>query len=320
MKDTIKLVILHVAVIVIAFVGALIFFNYRISSEKGNPVAELANSTYPIMEIGGEAADYNLMSAYRGDIDLSLVRNQITVVDHSQTVELKLHHYDYDITAIQYSLFENDPENLLEEGTLNQLTELEGENTRTGTITFQNDLKQGKSYYLKMAVRLDNSTRAYFYTKIQKGGEYHLNEYATYALNFHNNLFDKSKMEENAVYLEPSGNGGIGTLEYVNLHSSVADVFFGNMEVKQESEPRIKVREINDTYAILELDTLVSSEISDNVIQYYDVEETYKLRYTQERMYLLDYQRTMDAYYNEAMIDPANNYIGLGIQNEKNIS
>ena len=32
MKDTIKLVILHVAVIVIAFVGALIFFNYRISS------------------------------------------------------------------------------------------------------------------------------------------------------------------------------------------------------------------------------------------------------------------------------------------------
>lgn len=320
MKDTIKLVILHVAVIVIAFVGALIFFNYRISSEKGNPVAELANSTYPIMEIGGEAADYNLMSAYRGDIDLSLVRNQITVVDHSQTVELKLHHYDYDITAIQYSLFENDPENPLEEGTLNQLTELEGENTRTGTITFQNDLKQGKSYYLKMAVRLDNSTRAYFYTKIQKGGEYHLNEYATYALNFHNNLFDKCKMEENAVYLEPSGNGGIGTLEYVNLHSSVADVFFGNMEVKQESEPRIKVREINDTYAILELDTLVSSEISDNVIQYYDVEETYKLRYTQERMYLLDYQRTMDAYYNEAMIDSANNYIGLGIQNEKNIS
>ena len=127
-------------------------------------------------------------------------------------------------------------------------------------------------------------------------------------------------MEENAVYLEPSGNGGIGTLEYVNLHSSVADVFFGNMEVKQESEPRIKVREINDTYAILELDTLVSSEISDNVIQYYDVEETYKLRYTQERLYLLDYQRTMDAYYNEAMIDSANNYIGLGIQNEKNIS
>lgn len=319
MKDTIKMAILHVTVAVIVFVGALIFFNYQISSEKGNPVAELANSTYPIMEIGGEAADYNLMSPYRGNIDLSLVRNQITVVDHSQTVELKLHYYDYDITAIQYVVFENDPENPLEEGTLNQLTNVEGENVRTGTLTFQNDLKQAKSYYLKMSVRLDNNTRVYYYTRIQKGGEYHLNEYITYTLNFHNNLFDKSKMQENAVYLEPTGEA-TGSLESVNLHSSVEAVFFGNVEVKQESEPRIKVREINDTYAILELDTLVSSEISNNVIQYYEVEETYKLRYTQERMYLLDYQRTMDAYYNEAIIDSANNYIGLGIQNEENIS
>lgn len=320
MKETIRRAIVHVSVTVIAFVLALIFFNYQISSEKGNPVAELANSTYPLMEIGGETVDYNLMSAYRGDIDLSLVRNQITVVDHSQTVSLKLHNYDYDITAIQYVLFENDPENPLEEGTLNQLTENKEENVRTGSITFQNDLKQGKNYYLKMAVRLDNSTRAYFYTKIQKGAEYHLNEYATYVMEFHNNLFDKNKKEENAVYLEPSGGNNTGSLENVTLHSSVDDVFFGSMEVKQEADPRVKVREINDTYAILELDTLVSSEISENVIQYYELEETYKLRYTQERMYLLDYQRTMDAYYNEAMIDSANNYVGLGIQNEENIS
>lgn len=320
MKDTIKMVIIHAVVAIVVFVAALVFFNYRISSEKGNPVAELANSTYPIMEIGGETMDYNLMSAYRGDIDLSLVRDQITIVDHSQTVQLKLHNYDYDITAIQYILFENDPEQPLEEGTLNQLTDVKEENVREGSIVFQNDLKQGKNYYLRMAVRLDNSTRAYFYTKIQKGAEYHLNEYAAYVLEFHNNLFDKSKKEENAVYLEPTGEGAVNSLENVNLHSSVDDVFFGNMEVKQESEPRMKVREINDTYAILEMDTLVSSEISENVIQYYELEETYKLRYTSERMYLLDYQRTMDAYYNEAIIDSANNYIGLGIQNEENIS
>lgn len=319
MKDTIKMVILHTVVAVVVFVSALVFFNYQITSEKGNPVAELANSTYPIMEIGGEVFDYNLMSAYTGDIDLSLVRNQITVVDHSQTVELKLHNYDYDITAIQYVLFENDPEKPLEEGTLNQLTDLEEENIRSGTITFQTDLKQGKNYYLKMAVRLDNNTRAYFYTKLQKGAEYHLDDYVSFAENFHNNLFDKTKMEENAFYLEPTGEVS-GTLENVNIHSSVDEVFFGNMEVKQEAEPRMKVREINGTYAILELDTLVSSEISSGVVQYYEVEETYKLRYTQERMYLLDYQRTMDAYYNEKMIDSANNYIGLGIQNESNVS
>lgn len=319
MKETMRLVILHTLVGVIIFVGALVFFNHKLTSEKGNPVAELQNSTYPVMEIGNDVCGYNVMSAYRGKVDLSLVRNQITVVDYSKTLELVLHNYDYDITAIQYVLFENDPDQPLEEGTLNKLTEQKEENTRTGTITFQSDLKPGKNYYLRMAVRLDNSTRAYFYTKIQNGAGYNLDEYFTYVLNFHNNLFDKEKQEENISYLEPIAGTVDTSLESVNINSSTDAVFFGNMEVKQISEPRIKVREINDTYAVLEVDTVLSSEISDDIIQYYDLKETYKLRYTQEHMYLLDYQRTMDAYYNEEIIDTTNSYLGLGIQSEKNI-
>ena len=85
-------------------------------------------------------------------------------------------------------------------------------------------------------------------------------------------------------------------MEYVNINSSTDAVFFGNMEVKEVAQPSIKVREINETYAVVELDTVLSSEISSGVVQYYDVKETYKLRYTKERMYLLDYERNMDAY------------------------
>ena len=319
MKDTMRVLIVHIFVGVLIFIGALLFFNHTLSSEKGNPVAELQNSTYPVLEIGNDVTDYNVMSAYRGDIDLSLVRNQVTLVDHSRTLELKLHNYDYDITAIQYVLFEKNPDEPLETGTVNQLTDQEDENVRTGTITFRNDLEQGKNYYLQMAVRLDNSTRAYFYTKVQNGAGYNLNEYFTYALQFHNNLFDKTKMEENASYLEPTPGTVDNSLEYVTINSSTDAVFFGSMDVRQESEPRIKVREINDTYAVLEMDTVLSSEVSDGVVQFYDLSETYRLRYTPERMYLLDYQRTMDAYYNEGVIDTSTSSLGLGIQNEDNV-
>lgn len=319
MKETMRMVILHTVVGVLFFVGALTFFNYRISAEKGNPVTELQNSTYPVMEIGSAVSDYNVMSAYRNDVDLSLVRDQVTVVDHSGTLELKLHNYDYDITAIQYVLFESTPDEPLEEGTVNQLTDNEEENVRTGTLTFEHTLEQGKNFYLQLAVRLDNSTRVYFYTKVQNGAGYNLEEYFTYALKFHDNLFDKTKMEENASYLEPTAGVSSSSLEYVDIHSSTEAVFFGSMEVRQVSEPRIKVREINDTYAVLELDTVLSSEVRDGVVQYYDVSETYRMRYTAERMYLLDYQRTMDAYYNEEIIDSADSCLSLGIQNEDNV-
>lgn len=319
MKETVRTIIIHVVVGVLVFVCALVGFNYKITAEKGNPVAELSNSTYPVMEIGNHISDYNTMSAYRGDIDLSLVRSQITLVDHSKTLEIKLHHYDYDITAVQYELFENSPEEPLEKGTVNQLTEQKEENVRVGVISFQSELKQGKNYYLRMGVRLDNSTRVYFYTKIQNGAGYHLDEYFTYVLRFHNNLFDKTKLEENAAYLETTPGTVDNALEYVNINSDSKAVFFGNMEVREISRPKIKVTEINSTYAVIEAASVLSCEVSDGVVQNYDVKETYKLRYTAQRMYLLDYERRMGAYYNEEVIDSANNYLGLGIQNQEDV-
>ena len=77
-------------------------------------------------------------------------------------------------------------------------------------MTFKNTLSENKVYYLKFGVRLDNKTRINFYTKIQSGSGYHLDDYLAFVLKFHNNLFSKETMTENASYLEPSAD----TIEY----------------------------------------------------------------------------------------------------------
>lgn len=320
MNKNLQLIILHIAVAVLCFVGALVFFNNRMSMEKGSAVAELANPSYPVLEIGNDTSSYNLMAGYKEDIDLSLVRNQITLTNNKNAVILKLHDYDYDITAIQYTLFEKTPDKPTETGTLNQLTQNKKKNIKLGTLTFKNTLSENKVYYLKMSIRLDDSTRIYFYTKVQSGSGYHLDDYLSFVLKFHNNLFSKGTMEENASYLETSADTIDDNLESVSIHSGSEAISFGNMEVKQETKPRITLQEMNNTYTVIRVDSILSTEVSDGVVQYYDLSETYKLRYTAERMYLLDYERTMDAYYNESIIDSANNLISLGIQNEKNIS
>ncbi len=318
MKDMVKRVLLHVIVGVVLFGAALIFFNFRISSEKDQDFSEMANSTFPVMEIQSENGEYNMMSAYLDEVDLSLVRNQIAVVENDGTINLTLHNYDYDITAIQYELFSKSGEEALEEGTLNQLESVEEENLKRGSISLDTNLEEGKNYYLKMSVRLDKSRKVNFYTKLLNGDGYHLQECMAYAINFHDNLFDKTKFEENISFLEPSGKTTTN-LEKVDIHSSVDAVSFGNMTVKQETDPVITVKEINDVYSVIEMQTILSSEIRDGVVQYYDVNESFKIRYTSDRMYLLDYERTMDAYYNKALNEPSKNYVTLGIQSASNI-
>lgn len=70
-----------------------------------------------------------------------------------------------------------------ETGTLNQLTKNKKKNIKLGTLTFKNTLSENKVYYLKMAVRLNDSTRIYFYTKVQSGSGYHLDDYLAFVLN-----------------------------------------------------------------------------------------------------------------------------------------
>ncbi len=314
MKEKIQSVIIHVVVGILLFFAAFLFFNYHSTSEKGSSLAELAGSTYPLMEIVTKEGDYNLMKAYRGEVDLSLVRNQISVLEDSNILDLRLYCYDYDITAIQYTLFKDDPGEPLEEGTLNQLKSASGGKIKSGSIHFTSDLKEGENYFLRMAVRLDNSTRAWFYTKLQSGFP-HYREYLTFARDFHNTLMDKEGAHEKiGIYLETDGSDTSNSLQHVDIHSNYNSVIYGNMTVKEEQKPRIKIREINSTYAVLELSSVLSAEIRSGVVQFYDVKEIFKIRYNPERMFLLDYQRYMNARYNPGFIDSSKNYIGLGIQ------
>lgn len=320
MRKIIIDVVLHLIVGLIIFAGAFVLFNHLNTKEKDQDFSEMKNASFPVMEIESEQGHYNAMSAYIDPIDLSLVRNQVTLVGKDNTLNLCLHNYNYDITAIQYTLFMKSEEDALEEGTLNKLTDVEEEGIRKGTISFETIFEPGKNYYLKMSVRLNKDTKVYFYTKLKNDDNYHLTECMNYVHTFHDNLFDKEKFPDNIPYLEPSADMRTTSLESLDIHASTMAVSFGNMEVKQESEPRITVKEINDVYTVLQLDTILSSEVKEGVVQYYDFSENYKIRYTSDRMYLLDYNRTMDAYYNKALNDPSQNYITLGIQNANNIN
>ena len=320
MKKEVRNVLLRILVAVVVFIPAFIFFDLKAIEEKGTAVAELANPSYPVLEVGGSDGDYNLMSGYRGDIDLSLVRNQVAVVDNSKTLELKLHNYDYDITAIKYVLFQSSPDQALEEGTLNRLEENVPANLRIGTIQFETTFREGEVYYLRLSVRLSNGTRIYYYTKVQNGAGYHLKEYMDFARDFHTSLLGEEISETYSFYLEPTDLTTDKSLNEVNIHSSIDAVNYGSMVLKEESGPTFYVREINGTYAVIDLSTLASSELSTGSIQYFRINETFKLRYTAERMYLLDYSRKMGSYYNETLIDSADNLLCLGVQNSGDVN
>ena len=108
MKNNIKEIIAPLLVAVVVFVVSFAIFNYLDVKEKGEAVAEMSNPSYPVMELVSDDITYNLMWGYRGDVDLSFVRNNIALTDSNGKIGLRLHTFDYDINTVTFATKEMD--------------------------------------------------------------------------------------------------------------------------------------------------------------------------------------------------------------------
>ena len=100
----------------------------------------------------------------------------------------------------------------------------------------------------------------------------------------------------------------------MNIHSSFQQITWGSLEPVQEDAASIRLTQISGNVASLLMDFVVSTGEGKNKI-YYNVEEYYRVRYTSERMYLLDYERTMTQIPDTTRMY-ANDKILLGITDE----
>lgn len=78
-----------------------------------------------------------------------------------------------------------------------------------------------------------------------------------------------------------------GTFHKVIIHSNFQQITWGNLEPVQEGAASLRLVQVNGNIASLLMDFVVSTGEGKNKI-YYSVEEYYRVRYTSERMYLLD--------------------------------
>ena len=113
-------------------------------------------------------------------------------------------------------------------------------------------------------------------------------------------------------YLEPDNEIYNNNLSSVSIHSNFAAVTYGQAKPERVGDISVTIKEVNQDYTVTELRFILGMKNSKGQMQYCDVVENYKIRYSANRMYLLDYKRTQEAFYNPEIIDAANNRITLG--------
>ncbi len=273
--------------------------------------AEMSPATFPTMcmNIGGEKV--NLLYGYSQEMEVSYLRDTVTVIPEGRKVSFEIQKYNTPVTGVHYELRSTDGERLIEDGEVQDY--VEDEETIQATITLKDLIEDETEYSLTFILDTDVG-EIYYYTKVIPAKDYYISEKIAFVKDFHTRTFDKEAAREIAKYLESNAEGDNTTFSKVNIHSSFQQITWGDLDITIAKEPTIAVKEIDEQTGAFQLQYIVYAS-EGRTKKYYMVEEYYRVRYTTDRMYLLEYDRAMEQIFIEDANVYTNNKISLGIVN-----
>ena len=312
-ESRMKKTIIRIAVCVVVFLASALIIGSIMNQGHNNMTMEMAPATLPMitMESGGVAC--NELHGNTVEMDVAYQKDCITLLGEGRQANFIVDTFGREITGISTEVRSIDGSRLIENS---EVTGWKANGKRFSvSLTLKDLIDTNTQYSLTLILELEGEQKVYYYTTILWNDDVHISEILEFATDFHGKLYDKEVAKELTKYLEPNSKlTDNGTFHKVNIHSSFQQITWGSLEPVQEDAASIRLTQISGNVASLLMDFVVSTGEGKNKI-YYNVEEYYRVRYTSERMYLLDYERTMTQIPDTTRMY-ANDKILLGITDE----
>jgi len=304
------------AIILIAvFVASLYYFSGDIKEVvfDVDNTTMMAEATFPLVTIKTDENSINLLHGYSTNLAANMLRESVTPLNLENTFQVVIDQEKYDIKKLNYEVREFAENSLIETDSISVFED--NDNQMTAKIKIKADLEPEKEYAVKITLITSESKKMYYYQRIKIYEDAHLKEKLDFILAFHNSIMDKKTAEDIIKYLEPANSNENSTLSNVNINSSFDLVSWGNLKPVVLTEITPTVKEIYEDTASVELSYIVEAEVAEGKEQY-RVAEFYRVRYSTDRMFLLNYERSMEALFDINLASTKKGELKLGITSD----
>ncbi len=304
-KGTIK-----AAVLLIIFIIAVLVFGKLTNHTNEDLTTEMEEATLPVISLYQDGRELNELHGYATEMNAAYMRDTITPIGEDWKLPIAIQTYQTAVDTISYEIRSLDAERLIANADVSSYEEKHGK--ITAELQIQNLLETGEEYLL--IIRLESGDKPiYYYTRIMQPKDCYVSECVDFALDFHDKTFNDETTGSLATYMEKT-TGDNSTLHFVSLNSSLKQVGWANFKGEELTAPIPSIKEITSTYNVIVLQYVVSSVGESGQIEYYNVEEYYRVRYTASRVYLLNFERTMNQIFRGENDSVYEQYIQLGIR------
>ncbi|MFW5676680.1 MAG: hypothetical protein ACOCNL_10430, partial [Acetivibrio ethanolgignens] len=306
-------------ILLTVFVAALFFMSGHIKEEEitlENTV-KMKEATFPLLYLKSGGYAMNQLHGYSSNIAAGKIRETITPLDSRKTIEIFLEEKGREIKKLKFEVRKPGDIQVLESGLISALEE--GDGVKTAKLKLSANLDTSREYALKLTAVTDDGEKLHYYTRIKYyETDFFLKEKLDFVARFHESSMDKKKAASLAAYMEPSKTEDNTSLARVTIHSSLDNLSWGNLEPEVITEIIPSIKEINVETAAVLLDYFVSADTESGQCVY-RVKEFYRIRYTSNRIYLLNYERTMEELFDIEKTSVSKSDFKIGIASEENL-
>ena len=309
-----KRTVIKGVIISCVFFMALFIANKFMNQGTADMTVEMGEATYPVVSVNYNGLLINEMHGYAKAMKVSQMRESITPLLEGRRIRLEIDTYGQMVSGIAFEVRSPDGERLVEN---TQVEDFEQSGDRISVSFGLKDLiEQNQEYLLVVLLTLGNGSEVRYYTRVVSTEEYFAEEKIKFVNNFSEKTFDKEAARELTIYMETNADGDNTSYGHVDIHSSFRQVTWGDLDVTRETPVSITIKELASQTGSFWAEYYVSY-MEGMKKNYCKVREFYRIRYTEERIYLLDYERTMNQIFRQESDAYANNKIMLGIAGEE---
>ncbi len=305
--------LLKAATLVAVFFLSLAIFGSFMQQNQIDLTTEMGQAVLPVITLYYKDTQMNELHGYTSPMNATGMRDTITPVMGNQEIPLRIKTYGYQIDEVSYEIRSIDGKRLISDGSIPFFQE-EKEQVKS-SIPVQSLLEPAKEYILTLKLKQEEDT-CYFYTRIADAQDCYIQESVQFAKKV-NELTFSDVPDALSTYWEPNVTGDNSTLHKVTINSSLTQANWADFDCSRLTPPVPSVKEMNSSYNAIVLYYVVTTNGENGELEYYNVEEHYRIRYTSERMYLLNFERIMNQVFSGENDFLYENYLQLGIRSKE---
>lgn len=300
-------------VLILVFIGALIIFSIMTNKVNKDLTTTMDEASLPIMQFVYNDVEINELHGYVQEMDMLSMRDGLVPLDSNRGLHLEILTYGNEVDTLSYKIRSINSERLLVEEDNAEI--IVGKDKAECDILLPSIFEENVEYNMEIALTMGSQT-VYYYTRIVQSVDCYVDETLDFAFTFHEYTFRDDADTFFPTYMDPA-TGDATTLNYVDLSCTLRQITWADFTGVKFTEPVASIKEINASYNVITLNYIMTNVNENNEVEYYNVEEFYRLRQTADRTYVLNFERTMNQIFrNENDFILGNAAILLGIRDK----